>query len=171
MAGLKDGSVGAIFTGSWDYNNIVDAIGEENVGAAILPTITIDGAEKQLLGFTGSKAIGVNPHCEDQEVAVALAAYLGSEEGQRLHYELRNVIPANSAVAADENVQSNLVAAAESAHVANSSMMQPFVGKMGNWWTPAENFGKSLMAKEVTHDNAAEMTESLNTSANTSAVE
>ena len=34
-------------------------------------------------------------------------------------------------------------------------------------WTPAENFGKSLVNGEVTHDNAADMTESFNTSLNT----
>ena len=53
----------------------------------------------------------------------------------------------------------------------NTSIIQPFVKNMSNYWTPAENFGKSLVNGEVTHDNAAEMTEKLNTSMNTSAVE
>ena len=53
----------------------------------------------------------------------------------------------------------------------SASIIQPFVKNMSNYWTPAENFGKSLVNGEVTHDNAAEMTEKLNTSMNTSAVE
>lgn len=171
IAGMTDGSIGAMFTGSWNYQNIVDAIGAENVGAVQLPNITIDGAEKQLKAFAGSKAIGVNPNCKDMEVAVALAAYLGGEEGQRTHYEMRGIIPANTAVAADANVQADVVAKAQGDTIANTSIMQPLVSAMSNYWLPAENFGKALVAKEVTHENAAEMTENLNKSMNTSVVE
>ena len=39
---------------------------------------------------------------------------------------------------------------------------------MGNYWTPAENFGNSLLNGEVTKDNAADMTASLNESLNAS---
>jgi arabinogalactan oligomer/maltooligosaccharide transport system substrate-binding protein len=42
---------------------------------------------------------------------------------------------------------------------------------MGNYWTPAESMGKELVAGTVTHDNAADKTEAMNTSMNTSAVQ
>ncbi|MBQ8823268.1 MAG: extracellular solute-binding protein [Lachnospiraceae bacterium] len=171
IAGLTDGSIGAMFTGSWDYQNIVDAIGEENVGAAQLPTITLNGEEKQMMAFAGSKAIGVNPHCEDADVAIALAAYLGGEEAQRAHYEMRGIIPANNTVAGDEAVKSDVVANAQSATIANTSIMQPIVGNMGRYWSPAENMGKAIVAKEVTHDNAAAQTELMNESMNKDAVQ
>lgn len=171
IAGMKDGSIGALFSGSWDYQNLVDAIGAENVGAAQLPTATIGGAEKQLKAFAGSKAIGVNPHCEDQEVAVALAAFLGGEEAQKAHYEMRGIIPANNTVAADAAVQADVVAKAQAETVANTSIMQPIVGHMGRYWLPAENMGKAIVAKEITHDNAAEKTETMNESMNKDAVE
>ena len=171
IAGLADGSIGAVFTGSWDYQNIADAIGEENVGAAQLPAITINGEEKQLLAFAGSKAIGVNPHCDDADVAIALAAYLGSEEAQRAHYEMRGIIPANNTVAADEAVKSDVVANAQSATINNTAILQPIVGSMGRYWSPAENMGKAIVAKEVTHDNAKEQTELMNESMNKDAVQ
>ena len=171
LAGLADGSVVAMFSGSWDYKNVVDAIGAENVGAAQLPTINIDGEDKSLKAFFGSKAIGVNPNCDNMEVAVALAAYLGGEEAQKAHYEMRNILPTNTAVLADPAIASDVVAIASDACIANTSIMQPYCAAMGNYWSPAENFGKALVAKEVTHDNAKEMTEKLNTSLNTSVVE
>lgn len=171
IAGMADGSVGALFSGSWSLKDVTDAIGEENVGAVQIPTITIDGVEKQMKGFTGSKAIGVNPFCDDMEVAIALAAYLGGEEGQQSHYDMRGIIPANTVVAASEAVQNNVIAAAESSQVANATILQPFVSAMGNYWSPAENFGKSLLAKEVTLENAEEMTNNLNDSMNKSVVE
>lgn len=171
LAGLADGSVVAMFSGSWDYANVVKAIGEENVGAAQLPTINIDGEDKSLKAFFGSKAIGVNPNCDDMEVAVALAAYLGGEEAQKAHYEMRNILPTNTTVLADPTIASDVVAIASDACIANTSIMQPYCAAMSNYWTPAENFGKSIIAKEVTHDNAAEKTEELNTSLNTTVVD
>ena len=76
LAGLRDGSVNAMFTGSWDANAIKEALGE-NMGAASLPTFSIKGEQKQMLAYAGSKAIGVNSHSEHMEQAVALAVYLG----------------------------------------------------------------------------------------------
>ncbi|MBR1629566.1 MAG: extracellular solute-binding protein, partial [Lachnospiraceae bacterium] len=94
MAGLTDGSVGAIFSGNWDYENAAEAVGGvENLGIAVPPTIQIDGSDVQLTPLASAKAIGVNPNCEHPEVAVRLAAYLGGKEGQTAHYEMRNVIP------------------------------------------------------------------------------
>lgn len=171
MAGLADGSISAVFSGSWDYTNVVNAIGEENVGAAQLPTINIDGEDKSLKAFFGSKAIGVNPNCDDMEVAVALAAYLGGEEAQLAHYEMRNILPTNTTVLADPTIAADVVAIASDECIANTSIMQPYCAAMNNYWSPAENFGKSLIAKEVTHDNAADMTETLNTSLNASVVD
>ena len=171
ISGLTDGSIGAMFSGSWDYQNVVDAIGAENVGAAQLPTITINGEEKQMKAFAGSKAIGVNPNCEDQDVAIALAAFLGSEEAQRAHYEMRGIIPANTTVANDEAVKADVVANAQAATTNNTAIMQPFVGNMGRYWSPAENMGKAIVAKEVTHDNAAQQTELMNESMNKDAVQ
>ena len=43
LAGLKDGSVNAYFNGNWNYDAVKEALGEENVGVAALPTINIGG--------------------------------------------------------------------------------------------------------------------------------
>ncbi len=171
MAGFTDGSIGAMFSGSWDYRGIATAIGEENVGAASLPTIHIGGEDKNLMGFFGSKAIGVNPHCDNMEVAVALAAYLGGEEAQKAHYEMRNILPTNTTVLEDPTIAADVVAVATNATIENTAIMQPYNAAMNNYWLPAENFGKSLVAKEVTHKNAKELTETLHTALNTSVVE
>lgn len=171
LAGLADGSVAAMFSGSWDYQNVVNAIGEENVGAAQLPTININGEDKTMAAFFGSKAIGVNPTSDNMEVAVALAAYLGGEEAQKAHYEMRNILPTNTNVLQEPAIANDVVALASDACIENTSIMQPYGTAMSNYWIPAENFGKAIISKAITHDNAAEMTEKLNTSINTSAVE
>lgn len=170
LSGLRDGSVNAIFSGSWDAAAVQEALGK-NYGVAALPAITINGEEKQLMSFAGSKAIGVNPNSEYPEIAVALASYLGSAEAQKAHYEMRSVIPCNTELLADEAISADVLVTAQNDTFNTTSIIQPFVSAMNNYWTPADNFGKSLVNKEVTHDNAAEMTENFNTSLNTSAVE
>ena len=59
------------------------------------------------------------------------------------------------------------VATAVTNTMTTSSIMQPVVTAMGNYWSPAENMGKALVAGEITHDNAAEKTEEMNTAMNT----
>ena len=49
----------------------------------------------------------------------------------------------------------------------DTSIMQPLVSEMSNYWSPAENMGKALVAGEITADNAAEQTEDMNTTMNT----
>ncbi|MCM1160061.1 MAG: extracellular solute-binding protein [Roseburia sp.] len=166
LAGLRDGSVNAVFTGTWDAESVKEALGD-NMGVAALPTVNIDGNVGTMKSFMGSKAIGVNPNAENQQVAMALAAYLASEEAQQAHYDMRGILPTNTNI----TVEGDDVAAAV-AEVANStSIMQPFVSKMDLYWSPAENMGKAILAGEVTHDNAAEKTEDMNTTMNTDLAE
>ena len=91
IAGLRDGSINAMFTGSWDANAIKEILGD-NMGVTSLPSFTLNGEEVQMKAYAGSKAVGVNSHSKYMEQAVALAVYLGSAEVQRLHYELLNVV-------------------------------------------------------------------------------
>lgn len=170
LAGLRDGSISAIFSGSWDFAAVKEALGD-NFAASQLPKITINGEEKQMMAFAGSKAIGVNPNCENMQVAVALASYLGSADAQKAHYETRSIVPCNTELLADPALQGDALVVAQNSTFDNTAIIQPFVSAMGNYWTPAENMGKSFVNKEVTHANAAEKTEALNESLNSSVVE
>ena len=153
VGGMGDGSVNAIFSGSWDYQNVVNALGAENVGVAVPPTITIDGQEKQMLSFAGIKAIGVNAHSKNMQAAVALASFLGSTQAQQDHFDLRAIVPTDKTI----KVEGNTMIDAQNATVDHASFPQPFVPEMGNYWTPAGDFGKNIVDGAVTHDNAKDM--------------
>lgn len=165
LAGLRDGSVNAMFSGSWDAASVKEALGD-NFAAAALPTYTLNGEEKQMYAFAGSKAIGVNPNSENMQVAVALAKYLGGAEAQKAHYEMRSIVPCNTELLADPAVSADAVVTAQNGTFDSTSIIQPFVAAMGNYWGPAENMGKALINGDVTHDNAAEQTESMNDTMN-----
>ena len=163
MDALRNGKVSALFSGTWDAKNVADALGD-NYAAAQLPCITIDGAEKQMMSFSGSKAFAVNPNSANMKAAVALAAWLGSAEMQELHFDLRNgeVIPCATSLLANEKFSANPAAVAQNDTIANTSKLQPSIPEMGNYWGNAESLGKALANGEVNADNAAELTETWN---------
>lgn len=169
LSGLRDGSVAALFSGSWDAASVKEILGD-NFGVRTLPTVKIGDKDLQLKSFAGSKAIAVNPNCKYQQVAVALAKYLGGKEAQLEHYKLRNVIPCNSELLETDEIKNDVLVSAQNDTFNKTSIIQPFVSGMANYWTPAENFGKSIINGEVTHDNAATKTEEFNKSLNTAVV-
>lgn len=169
IAGLRDGSVAAYFSGSWDYKNVKEILGD-NFGAVQLPKVKIGGTDKQLKAFAGSKAVAVNPNCKYQQIAVALAKYLGGKEAQQSHYDLRSVIPCNTELLAVEPVKSDVLVTAQNNTFNNTAVIQPTVTGMNDYWTPAQNFSKSIVNGEITLDNAAEKTEEFYKLINTSIV-
>lgn len=169
LAGLRDGSISAIFSGSWDANAVEEALGE-NMGAAALPSFTLNGEQKQMMSYASSKAVGVNPYSKNMVAAVELAVYLGSAEAQMTHYELRNVIPCNTELLADEKVANDPLVSAQNDTFNKTSILQPFVAKMNNCWVPVENMGKGIRNGSVTHENAAEQTEAMNEAMNSDGI-
>lgn len=165
LAGLGD-SVAALFSGTWDAEAVKEKLGD-NMGVAALPTVTIDGKEGQMKSFIGSKAIGVNPNAENQQVAMSLAAYLAGEKAQTAHYEMRNLLPSNINI----SLADDPIATAVTNVMTDTSIMQPLCEEMSNYWSPAENMGKNIQSGEVTKDNAAEKTEEMNTTMNTDVAE
>ena len=169
LAGLRDGSIHAIFSGSWDAAAVREILGE-NMGVAALPTYTLNGEEKQMYSYAGSKAIGVNTSTDYMVQAVELAMYLGSAEAQQLHYELRGVIPCNTELNEDPAIAADEVVRAQNDTFDRTSKLQPFVAQMNNCWTPVENMGKAIRNGTVTKENAAEQTKAMNDAMNSDGI-
>lgn len=169
MAGLRDGSISAMFTGSWDAASIKEILGD-SMGVSALPTYTLNGEEKQMYAYAGSKAIGVNAYSEDMVQAVELALYLGSAEAQELHYTLRNVVPCNTELLASDLLASDALVQAQNDTFNRTSVLQPFVAQMSNCWSPVENMGKAIRNGDVTKENAAEQTAAMNDAMNSTGI-
>ena len=169
LAGMRDGSVKAIFTGSWDAAALKEILGD-NMGVAALPTYNLNGEEKQMYAYAGSKAIGVNVHSKYMVQAIQLAIYLGGAEAQQLHYDLRTVIPCNTELLADPAIANDELVAAQNETFDRTSILQPFVASMTNCWTPVENLGKGIRSGTITHENAAEQTKAMNDAMNSDGI-
>ena len=169
LDGVRNGTLGAMFSGTWDAKNYQDALGE-NYAAAQLPCITINGEEKQMCSFAGSKAYAVNPNSANLKAAYALAAWLGSAEMQDLHFELRNgeVIPCSVSLIASGKYDTNPAAVAQNDTIANTSFLQPTIPEMSTYWGNADSMGKALVNGEINAENAAEKAEQWNAGLNNS---
>lgn len=153
IAAFEQGKLGAFFSGSWDRENIEKALGE-NFGAAQLPKFKAGDHSGTMASFAGSKVLGVNPHSKNPDVAVALAVFLGGKEAQALRYKTRGVVPLNS-----EGID-DVMLKAISDTVQNTSVAQPLVSEMSNWWSPAESFGTAIVSGEINKENAKERLDS-----------
>ncbi|MBW3082658.1 extracellular solute-binding protein [Bifidobacterium phasiani] len=159
LAGLKDGSVDVVFTGNWDAATVRANLGDD-WGVAQLPCFTLNGQQVQMKAFAGSTVYAWNPYSKHPKAADQFAAFLSGTYSQQAHYEMRSVIPSDVIVAATPEVEADAVAQAQIDTIANTSVVQPSLSEMSNFWTPCENFGKAIYNGEVTHDNAAQQTES-----------
>ena len=165
-SGLKDGSVVAYFNGSWEYTNaegtgVYDVLGE-NLGCAQLPTVNIDGKDVPMKSLAGTKCVGVNPNAKNQKAAMQLAAFLASEEGQQLRFELRNITPALASLAETDAVKASACAQAEIAVANNTSAIQSGLPAMDTaFWGPMGTFGANVDNGTVTADNVQEQVDAL----------
>ena len=164
-AGLKDGTVAAYFSGSWDYAGLYEALGED-LGAVAAPTVMMDGAPAQLKAYAGSKAVGVNPNAKNMKAAMQFAAFLASSDSQLLRFQLRNITPAVTALAENADVAASIVAVAESNTMAYTSVAQPTIAEMNPVWGPVGTFGTNLAEGAVTADNVQESVDALDAQLN-----
>ena len=140
VAGVKDGSIIAGVSGTWNANVAAEAWGE-NYAATKLPTYTVNGEQVQMSSFAGFKLVGVNPYSENVGAAMDFAAYMTNEESQMSRFELRSEGPSNVKAASSEEVQKNPAIAALAAQAAYAD-----VQRVGNkYWDAAAALGKIIV--------------------------
>lgn len=140
VAGIKDGSIIAGVSGTWNANAAQEAWGE-NYAATKLPTFTVNGEQVQMASFAGFKLVGVNPYSANVYDAMMFAEYMTNEESQISRFEMRGQGPSNLNAAASEKVQAAPAIAALAAQSAYSTVQR--VG--GKYWDPAAALGKILV--------------------------
>lgn len=164
---MREGNCDAYVCGTWQAAQTEEILGE-NYGVAILPTATIDGEVKQLRPFTSAKVIGVKSTTQFPEVALNLALWLGGYESQKAHYELRGYIPCELQLMSE--VQDDIVCRIDAQTITEIAVPRYSFAEFSYFWTPAESMGLEIRDGVVTHENAAEKTEALNTAVNSAGI-
>ena len=148
-SGFKNGTCGAGVDGSWDTKVNQDSLGDK-FGAAKLPTINVDGEDKQLVSMFGYKYIGVNGSSKFPNSAQILALYLSGEECQKQRTEELGWGPSNKNVQQDKLVTESPVLNAIKDQSQNSCTQ---VNIASTFWTPMGNLGNKLVAEEWNPDD------------------
>ena len=136
--GFSGKTVGAGVDGSWDSAANKKALGA-NFGAAKLPTINVNGIDKQLSGFSGYKYIGVNSLSAYPNAAQALAYYLTGEKCQS--ERMLNLGWGPSNINAQNNASSD---PAISALLEQEKFNVPQVSIASTFWTAMGTLGSEM---------------------------
>ena len=140
VAGVKDGTIIAGVSGTWNANTAAEVWGD-NYAATKLPTFTVNGEQVQMSSFAGFKLVGVNAYSENVGDAMDFAAFMTNEESQTLRFEMRSQGPSNINAAASDAVQANPAIAALAAQSAYADVQR--VGQA--YWDSAAALGKIIV--------------------------
>ena len=140
VTGVKDGSIIAGVSGTWNANVAAEAWGE-NYAACKLPTYTVAGQQVQMGSFAGFKLVGVNPFSENVGEAMMFAEFMTNYENQMSRFEIRSEGPSNVEAASSEIVKSAPAIAALAAQAAYADVQRV----ADNYWANAETLGKILV--------------------------
>ena len=157
-SGFAGGKCGAGIDGSWDTASNQKALGD-NFGAAKLPTINVNGTDKQLISMFGYKYIGVNGSSKFPATAQILAHYLAGEECQLQRTEKLGWGPSNKKVQENKAVTGSAVLKAIGEQAKNACIQ---VNVANTFWDPMANLGNKIIADTCNPSDAAAMKKLLN---------
>ena len=149
-SGFSTGTLGAGVDGSWNTNADQKALGD-NFGAAKLPTINVDGTDKQLISLFGYKYIGVNAASKFPASAQILAYYLHGEKCQEQRAEELGWGPSNKNVQGKPVITDNPIQQAIKQQSENACVQ---VNIAPTFWNPMGNLGNKLIADETDPEDA-----------------
>ena len=160
---MREGNCNAYICGTWQASQTMEVLGD-NFGVAVLPSMRIDGVDRQMRPFTSAKAVGVKSTTEHPVAALELACYLASYNAQKAHYEKRGYVPCQNDLIAE--VASDPICRVDAKTVSEIALARASYTEFAYFWTPAESMGTEIRDGIVTHENAAEKTEIFTEAAN-----
>ena len=135
----------AVVSGTWNASTIKQLLGD-NMGVCVLPTVKIDGEDKQLSGFMGYKLLGVNGYSKNKGEATKLAAYLTNEQNQLKRFKDRGFGPTNKKAAAAPEVVNDPVISVALAQAARNRSQK---NVPSTFWTPMASLITPLLTAKA----------------------
>lgn len=132
--------------GTWDYAVNEEALGKD-LGVTVLPTIKVNGEDKQTVAMIGYKYFGVKAATKYPEMAQALANYLVSADCQKERLDQLGYTPTNKAVEVKGNDAIETMLTEAKTFVVQANIIQAF-------WDPMANLGNKIYKPEEKSDVA-----------------
>lgn len=147
------GKLAAYVCGSWKTAAYSEALGD-NLGVAKLPTITINGEQRNMISFSGGKMYVVKSTTKHPLEAMALADYLTNYDNQLKRFNDRKMLPNIESLADHEKITSDPVISAEVEQFAYS-IPTPSITQMSKYWDPVAAFTKDTFDGKIPESEMA----------------
>ncbi|MGN1417282.1 MAG: extracellular solute-binding protein [Oscillospiraceae bacterium] len=144
VEGIKNGTIIAGISGTWNSSVISEAFGD-GYRAAKLPTFEVAGDDLQMHSVAGYKLVGVSAYSKEPEWSGKLAEWITNEDNQLLRFEMRGEGPSNINAAASEKVQSNEAIAA----LGEQSKYGHLQIVANCYWSPAYQLGNTISSGNI----------------------
>ena len=140
IAGIKDGSIIAGVSGTWNAA-VAAQIWGDHYAAAKLPTYHVAGQDVQMASFSGFKLVGVNAYSPNAGSAMDLADFMTAFDAQVNRFAMRRQGPSNINALASAEVQQEPAIAALNAQAPYADVQR--VGS--KYWDAAATLGKIIV--------------------------
>ncbi len=131
-----------VVSGTWAYNDVKKILGD-NMGAAELPSFTVDGKTYHMGSFNGCKLLGLKPQTDAKKGAALnqLALFLTDYDRQVERFKTLGWGPANLKAQQQDAVKSNAAQVAINAQNQYATVQ----GQIhGSWWDIAKVIGTDV---------------------------
>ena len=137
---------GAGIDGTWNAAVNKEALGKD-FGVTVLPTINVNGTDKQTVAMIGYKYIGVKSVTKFPNASEELANYLVSAECQKTRLDKLGWTPTNKGVEVEGNDAINTMLEEAKTFVVQANIIQAF-------WDPMANLGNKVYKADEKSDVA-----------------
>ncbi len=149
--------IDAVISTPYLFEQIVAALGEENVGIAPLPTLN----GTVLRPYSGFKMYGVNRYSKNPTIAHALAEYLTNEKSQSYRLIRQGLLPSLNTPEILQEVENNAQMSVYKQSLDNSIVM-PNITIMGSkYWSNFENTMTEILRDKPTEAEISAKLETL----------
>ena len=144
---FRAGTLASYAAGSEYAGAMKSALGE-HYAAAELPSISIGGGDRHLMGFSDSVMYAVKATTAHPQEAAALADYLTGDQCMLDRLAKRELLPAGSRMSKHPSVRDGSAAAAVREQLGHN-VVSPAEDAMEDIWRPAAQLGRELFGGKV----------------------
>lgn len=159
LAQIKAGKLASYVTGPWKSDAMKEALGD-NYGVAKLPTVNINGEEKQMMSFGGYKIYVVNAKTKDPAAAMKLAQHLTSQNNQVKRFKDRGLLPVNKIAADSSDIMADKTVSA-TMHQLEYAVPMPSINQISKYWTAFSSFADDCFNGNIKDDDLKSKLDSL----------
>lgn len=147
---FKSQELAACISDLSNANQIKNALGS-NFAAAKLPTVNINGKNRQMVSYADYTLYGVNSHTKNPKAAKELAEFITNSENQKLRFEKNGAAPVNISLESNKAVLSDTAVLADFRQL-RFSKNTPSASTKNDFWAPIGNFGALIVNNKINSD-------------------